>query len=83
MTRLLFFGELRDIAGARARDFASTAPAMTVADLVDAIGGEDADLGAALSRAEIRVMANDEIVTRDAPVGAHDEIAFLPPVSGG
>ena len=33
--------------------------------------------------AAVRIAVNDEIIVGDRPLGEDDEIAFLPPMSGG
>ena len=83
MARLLFFGKLADAAAGRERDWPLAAKAGTVADLIAAIAAEDEALGAALRAPSVRVAVNEAMAGRDAPVADGDEIAFLPPVSGG
>ncbi|MHA7871888.1 MAG: MoaD/ThiS family protein [Hyphococcus sp.] len=83
MARLLFFGKLGDLAGGRLREEALPDGVATVTALVAAIGDRDPALGDALSAPSVRVVVNETIAARDASVGADDEIAFLPPVSGG
>jgi molybdopterin converting factor subunit 1 len=83
MARLLFFGKLGDLAGKRARDFALPAGLDSLHRLIDALSREDETLGAALKEKHVRFAVNEKIVRRDAPIRDEDEIAFLPPVSGG
>ncbi|HEX8366609.1 MAG TPA: MoaD/ThiS family protein [Allosphingosinicella sp.] len=73
--RILFFGRLREVA-----------PAGPVpADVRDTgalrawLGGRCPDL----LDPSIRIVVNDEIVPGDRPLGDNDEVAFLPPMSGG
>jgi molybdopterin synthase sulfur carrier subunit len=81
--RLLFFGRLADAAGGRERTFVLPAP-ISIAALVDALADGAPELAAALAAPSVRVAINQAIVRgRDAIVGPGDEIAFLPPVSGG
>lgn len=82
MARLLFFGKLGDLAGAREREMA-LGDARTVAALIDALGSGDSALGAALNAASVRYAVNEAMAPRDAAIADSDEIAFLPPVSGG
>ncbi len=83
MARLMFFGKLADLAAGRERDWPLDGEARTVAGLIDAIAAADAALGAALSAPSVRCAVNEAMVGRDAPIADGDEIAFLPPVSGG
>ncbi len=82
MARLLFFGKLGDIAGGRARDFPLGA-ANTVSALKAAIAKGDPVLGDALAAASVRCIVNEEMTHGDAAITDDDEIAFMPPVSGG
>lgn len=83
MARLLFFGKLGDLAGGRVRDGALPEGVTTVAQLISALGKDDPTLGEALLAPSTRFVVNEHIVAGDAVVGDGDEIAFLPPVSGG
>ncbi|MEZ5893590.1 MAG: MoaD/ThiS family protein [Parvularculaceae bacterium] len=83
MARVLFFGRLGDIAGGRARDWKIESETATITDLVAALASHDAALGEALSAASVRCAVNEIVTGRDAPISDEDEIAFLPPVSGG
>ena len=82
MARLLFFGKLADIAQSRARDF-PLGDATTVSALKAALALEDAGLGDALADASVRCIVNEEMTRGDAMISDGDEIAFIPPVSGG
>ncbi len=80
--RILFFGRLAEIAGARVLE----APdALTTLDAVRAwLIARDAALGEALSAKGVRAAINKTIAHEDgARLQAGDEIAFMPPVSGG
>lgn len=83
MARLLFFGKLADSAASREADWPLGSDTRTVAELIEAIAEKDAALGEALSAPSVRCAVNEAIVERDAPIADGDEIAFLPPVSGG
>ena len=77
--KLVFLGRLEDLAGAAEREVAA------VASLDSVLAGLEPDLAAALGADRIRLAINGTLVTdRDAVALADgDEIAFLPPVSGG
>ncbi|WP_375206173.1 MoaD/ThiS family protein [Hyphococcus sp.] len=83
MARLLFFGKLADAAGARMREIPLDDATQTVGDLVAALSDKEAALGDALEEKSVRVIVNEKMAARDAAITDGDEIAFLPPVSGG
>lgn len=84
MTRLLFFGRLRDVAGQSAQELDLPAHVKTVADLRAWLATNDAALGAALSAGGIHVAIDRAMCSRDdASVRGAQEIAFMPPLSGG
>ncbi len=74
------FARLRDIVGAG--EIARQVPdGATVRSVWDELTGEFPDLGA--YRETISAAVNAEYSRMDAPVHDGDEVAFLPPVSGG
>ena len=78
--RVLMFGRLADIAGWRERivDGPTTTEALRVW-----LSAQDTRLGEALSGAAVRAVVNQTIVVGDTPLVPDDEVAFMPPVSGG
>jgi len=81
MIRVLLFGRLADTAAWRERTF-DPAP-MTLTALRAVIAAEDPDLAAALAGPGVQAAVNREIIRGDRPLAANDEVAFLPPMSGG
>lgn len=83
MARILFLGRLAD--SAEASEWSVDLPQSTMA--VDAIraliGDRNPYLAEELGRATVRVAVNGELVLPGAVARQDDEIAFLPPVSGG
>ncbi len=77
--KLVFLGRLEDAAGVAERDVPFV-PALS-----DVLAGLDSELSEALSGARIKLAVNGKLVAgHDLPMLADgDELAFLPPVSGG
>jgi MoaE-MoaD fusion protein len=78
--RVLFFGLLKDVVGrsAEERDFADGADLRVVFDSYAAQYPRLREMASS-----IVVARNQEFATLDTAIGDGDEIAFLPPVSGG
>jgi molybdopterin converting factor small subunit len=78
MARLRLFGQARELAGTGVAD----APFATVAEV---LGWSAARYGAEFEAllATCAVWVNGEPATPDQKVGPSDEVAVLPPVSGG
>ncbi len=83
MARLLFFGKLRDVAGGRAREIILPDSIATVPELIAMLEATDPILAGALRDRSVRIVVNEQITSSDGEIGNQDEIAFLPPVSGG
>ena len=78
MARLRLFAQAREAAGTGRAQIGGT----TVGEVLDrAVTRWGEEFGAVLTRCAVWV--NGEPADRDAPVGADDEVAVLPPVSGG
>ncbi len=78
--RVLFFGVLKDIAGAAERD-TEMPDGATLGDLLDRCAGEFPRLAA--MRGSIVLARNREFAGPETRLADSDEVAFLPPVSGG
>lgn len=78
--RVLFFGQLKEIVGS-AQDDAELAEGARVEDLFDRYGRQFPKL--AEFRPSIAASVNQEYANWRSPLSAGDEVAFLPPVSGG
>jgi molybdopterin converting factor small subunit len=85
MAKLVFLGRLRDAAGGREKALALPADGLTLCALIDALDAADPGLGAILRDPSIRVAINQSLAPPDASaqVRDSDEIAFLPPMTGG
>ena len=78
--RVLFFAQLKDATGCEAVELATVTPLDA-----DGLWGELLQRFPALAahRANVRLARNWEYAAPDATFAAADEIALLPPVSGG
>lgn len=83
MARIAFYGRLQDSAGTR--ELVADLPA----DIKDAaalriwLGRDNPRLGDSLADPAVLVAVNDVLAGGNPTVGPQDEIAFLPPMSGG
>ena len=78
MIRVLYFAALRDAAGCAEESIAEAAPSL--AALYEMLSHRH---GFALPRERVRVARNGEFARWDDAAASGDEVAFLPPVSGG
>jgi molybdopterin converting factor subunit 1 len=78
--RVLFFGRLKEITGC-AEDWAEISDGAAVEDLFARYGRQFPKL--AEFRPSVVASVNEEFADWRAPLRAGDEVAFLPPVSGG
>lgn len=84
MAKLVFLGRLEDAAGAAE----IALDRLEGATLAQVMAGFPAELAAALGSPRIRIAVNGGLLRADQPldritIANGDEIAFLPPVSGG
>jgi molybdopterin converting factor subunit 1 len=78
--RVLFFGRLKEIVG-RAEDSVELADGSPIEALFSHYGASHPEL--ARFRASLVASRNQEFAAWTTPLHAGDEVAFLPPVSGG
>lgn len=84
MTKLLFFGRLRDVAGCSELACDLPPDIATIADLRGWLARRDALLGDALQAPGVRVAVDRTLCNSDAtPTLGANEIAFMSPMSGG
>jgi molybdopterin synthase sulfur carrier subunit len=79
--KVVLLGRLRDVAGWRERAIAPLPT--TLSALRELLGREDAALGEALAGRGVQAAVNKALTRGDIAIHAGDEIAFLPPMSGG
>lgn len=85
MARVLFFGRLLDAAGTEELLIPLPSHARHVSDLKLLLVRLHPELGAALEDTTIRVAINQRLAPAksDPEISDRDEIAFMPPMSGG
>jgi molybdopterin converting factor subunit 1 len=83
VSRVLFFASLRDAAETDELTLTLDAPT-SISGLLDALAAELPSTAMAELRAEnVRVAVNQTFVTAAELIQPGDEVAFLPPVTGG
>jgi molybdopterin synthase sulfur carrier subunit len=82
MIKIAFFGVLSDIMG-RERTIEFDGARTTIRAVVEKLCAGNESLGAAFENSRIKFALNNTIVSFDEKVSDGDEIAFLPPFSGG
>jgi molybdopterin converting factor subunit 1 len=77
---VLLFGPAREAVGC-SRTVVELSTPVTAATVVDALSTAHPDLAPLLGRS--RLVVNQHYVEPDASIGPDDEVAIIPPVSGG
>src|SRR5579872_1716438 len=84
VVKLVFLGRFREIANPALSEVALPGHVRTLAGLKEWLAEAEPALGQALDNARTQIAVNHAIVRDPAhPIAANDEIAFLPPMSGG
>lgn len=83
MVRVLFFGRLGELAGAAETVVDLPSAEMAIEAFRDHIARSNPELANELGKSSVRAAINQEIVFTGAILRSGDEVAFLPPVSGG
>ncbi len=79
--RILLFGHYKDAAPGGALSLGELPDGASVADVAERLGARDERLSGLLARA--RVAVNADFADANTLLSHGDEIAFLPPMSGG
>lgn len=83
MLRVLYFASLREQLGLREEEVTSEGIA-TVAELIEHLVETHGEAWREpLSAPQLRVAVNQELVEHEIALADGDEVAFLPPVTGG
>ena len=81
--RVLFFGRLSEAAGADEMAIDLPSAAMDVEAFRSLVAQRNDRLANELAKPSVRAVINQQMVLPDAVIRNGDEVAFLPPVSGG
>lgn len=79
--KIRVFGILATTLGMSTIELDSTPP--SVAALLQKIAADHPNVAVFLEKQKVAVAINHEFAPGDAPIGEGDEVALLPPVSGG
>lgn len=84
MLRVRYFASLREELGFAEESVSSDVGIETVGDLIEYLVGLHGEgWRAHLTQPQLRIAVNQELVEHEVSLCAGDEVAFLPPVTGG
>lgn len=83
MVKVLLFGRLSELHSDNSIHIELSDSIQTVADIRDQVATNNPALGKALAEPQTLTALNQKIVDADHSVTDGDELAFLPPVTGG
>jgi len=82
MITLKYFASLRDIAE-KEEDSLNIENPITIDQLSDIISKTTPKMGAIIREKKVMISVNEEMASADTIIHDGDEVAFLPPFSGG
>ena len=82
MITLKYFASLRDIAE-KEEDSLDIENSITIDQLSDIISKTTTKMGAIIREKKVMISVNEEMASADTIIHDGDEVAFLPPFSGG
>jgi molybdopterin synthase sulfur carrier subunit len=83
MLKILYFASVREKLGHASEDLALPDGVTDVAGLLGFLAQRGEPWESLATFRNLRCAVNQELVALDAPLGAGDEVAFFPPVTGG
>ncbi|VAX13952.1 hypothetical protein MNBD_GAMMA24-1189 [hydrothermal vent metagenome] len=83
MITIRFFARFREITGSDTMQVSAPSGCVTVAQILDEVFSKIAPDLASSRRGEILLAVNKTMATPDTVVSDNDEIALMPPLSGG
>lgn len=82
--KILYFAWVKERTGTAEEDVTPPGDVTTLGELIAWLKEQSEGHAAALADMSLlRAAVNQEMATPDTPVGANDEIAFFPPMTGG
>jgi len=81
--KVCFFDRLKEVAGIPERNIDLPASPIPVSALIEIVAADDPLLGNASRSPHVKTIVDHAIIRREDEIERADEIAFLPPVSGG
>lgn len=81
--KVLLFGRLGDLHPDNSINIELSSEVQTAADVRDQLSNEFPSLGKALTEPQTLIALNQKIVDAEHQLSSGDELAFLPPVTGG
>ncbi|MCA8889527.1 MAG: molybdopterin converting factor subunit 1 [Parvularculaceae bacterium] len=81
--RVLFFGNLRELAGIAETTVPADIEITTVQELADYVANGNPDLHVALCAKTTKAAINTKFAEFSSALNGADEVAFMPPFSGG
>jgi molybdopterin synthase sulfur carrier subunit len=81
--KILYFASLREALGCGSEEVELPAGVADIAGLMAFLAARSEQWQVLRTRKNLRYAVNQEMARLDTPVGAADEVAFFPPVTGG
>ena len=81
--KILYFASLREALGCGSEEVELPAGVADIAGLMVFLAARSEQWQVLRTRKNLRCAVNQEMARLDTPVGAADEVAFFPPVTGG
>ena len=83
MIKVLFFGRFSDLVDSSEGWVVDAETVKSVTDIVADIEARSPALHSEITQPQVMIAVNQQVVGPDATVADGDEVAFLPPVTGG
>lgn len=84
MLTIHYFASIRESLNKAQEQLELPVGVQSVSDLIRHLGASDAQFQATIANdKQVLVAVNQTVVSRDCTLGANDEVAFFPPMTGG
>lgn len=81
--KIIYFASVRDRVGRADEELSDLEDSFTIEDLIEVLSARGEAWKSALKDQRLLFAKNQEIVSIDTPISVNDEIAIMPPVTGG